>query len=52
VGLLISQVTGLLFISKMFIFIAGGALLLIDFLLLLWIAKVNQRDKLFESQVI
>ncbi|MDF2814441.1 MAG: hypothetical protein K0Q81_641 [Paenibacillus sp.] len=52
VGLLISQVTGLLFISKMFIFIAGGVLLLIDFLLLLWIAKVNQRDKLFESQVI
>jgi ABC-2 type transport system permease protein len=49
--LLAGQATGLLFFSTWMLAIAGAVLFVIDAALLLIIARMNQRDQLFERQV-
>lgn len=51
VGLLISQVSGLFFLSPFTLLIIGAALLIANGLLLRVITKFNQRNTLFESQI-
>ncbi|SFB13826.1 MULTISPECIES: ABC transporter permease subunit [unclassified Bacillus (in: firmicutes)] len=51
VGLIISQATGLFFMSPMMLFIIGVALLVANGVLLKVITKFNQRNALFESQI-
>ncbi|EKN68781.1 ABC transporter permease [Neobacillus bataviensis LMG 21833] len=51
VGLLISQVSGLFFLSPFILLIIGAALLIANGLLLNVITKFNQRNTLFESQI-
>ncbi|MGB8955892.1 MAG: ABC transporter permease subunit [Tumebacillaceae bacterium] len=51
VGLVISQATGLMFLQTSVLLIIGAVLLAANLLLLRQIAKMNQRDVLFEKQV-
>ncbi|MBW7476377.1 ABC transporter permease subunit [Paenibacillus oenotherae] len=51
VGLLIGQATGVLLISLAIMGIIGAVLMGVNLGLLAWIAKMNQRDQLFESQI-
>lgn len=51
VGLIISQVSGLFFLSPLTLFLIGVGLLVANGLLLKLITKFNQRNTLFESQI-
>jgi len=51
VGLIISQVSGLFFLSPLTLFLIGVGLLVANGILLKLIAKFNQRNTLFESQI-
>ncbi|WP_026566205.1 ABC transporter permease subunit [Bacillus sp. UNC41MFS5] len=51
VGLIISQVSGLFFLSPLTLFLIGVGLLIANGLLLKLITKFNQRNTLFESQI-
>ncbi|RFU70051.1 hypothetical protein D0469_07650 [Peribacillus saganii] len=51
VGILISQVTGLFFLSPFILLLIGGGFLLGNALLLKIITKLNDRNSLFESQI-
>ncbi|MFC0215613.1 ABC transporter permease subunit [Paenibacillus chartarius] len=51
VMLLVGQATGLLFLSGWVLWAAGAVLYAVDVVLLLSIARLNQRDVLFERQV-
>jgi ABC-2 type transport system permease protein len=51
VGILISQASGLFFLSPLILSLIGAALLIADGILLKLITKFNQRNKLFESQI-
>lgn len=51
VGLVISQATGMMFLQTSVLLIIGAVLLVANLLLLRQIAKMNQRDVLFEKQV-
>ncbi|WP_144553882.1 ABC transporter permease subunit [Bacillus sp. X1(2014)] len=51
VGLIISQVSGLFFLSPLTLFLIGVGLLVANGILLKLITKFNQRNTLFESQI-
>lgn len=51
VGLIISQVSGLFFLSPLTLFLIGAGLLLANAFLLKLITKFNKRNNLFESQI-
>ncbi|WP_180954094.1 ABC transporter permease subunit [Bacillus sp. M6-12] len=51
VGILISQVTGLFFLSPFILFLIGAGFLLGNALLLKVMTKLNDRNSLFESQI-
>ncbi|MEH7414859.1 ABC transporter permease subunit [Neobacillus drentensis] len=51
VGLIISQVSGLFFLSPLLLVLIGAGLLIANVLLLKAITKFNQRNALFESQI-
>lgn len=51
VALLVGQATGALLISPFIMGIIGAALMAVNLGLLVFIAKMNQRDQLFETQV-
>ena len=51
VGLLISNVSGLFFLSPLTLFLIGAGLLIANGFLLKLITKFNQRNNLFESQI-
>ncbi|PFP29719.1 hypothetical protein COJ96_08495 [Bacillus sp. AFS073361] len=51
VGLIISQVSGLFFLSPLTLFLIGVGLLVANGILLKIITKFNQRNTLFESQI-
>ena len=51
VGLIISQVSGLFFLSPLTLFLIGVGLLIANGVLLKLITKFNQRNTLFESQI-
>jgi len=51
VGMLVGQATGVLIIGPLLMGILGAVLLLLSVVLLRWIARMNQRDVLFERQV-
>ncbi|MDQ1911767.1 ABC transporter permease subunit [Paenibacillus sp. GD4] len=51
IGLLVSQSTGLVFLSPLILFAAGGALAVLDVLLLIFLIRRTSRNQLFESQI-
>jgi ABC-2 type transport system permease protein len=51
IGLLISQVSGLFFFNPFIIFLIGVILIILSVVILLKIAKMNERHILFEKQV-
>lgn len=51
IALAISQITGLVFLSIQLLLAIGLVLLIINILMLKWVAKFNQRHYLFERQV-
>lgn len=51
VGLILSQVSGLFFLSPFILFLIGSALFIANGCLLKVITKFNQRNTLFESQI-
>ncbi|MEH7075268.1 ABC transporter permease subunit [Neobacillus drentensis] len=51
VGLIISQVSGLFFLSPLTLFLIGAGLLIANGFLLKLITRFNQRNTLFESQI-
>ncbi|MEH7304888.1 ABC transporter permease subunit [Neobacillus drentensis] len=51
VGLIISQVSGLFFLSSLTLFFIGVGLLIANGIILKLITKFNQRNTLFESQI-
>ncbi|MBT2755338.1 ABC transporter permease subunit [Mesobacillus foraminis] len=51
VGIIISQASGLFFLSPLILFLIGVGLLLGNILLLKWVTKFNSRNNLFESQI-
>jgi ABC-2 type transport system permease protein len=51
VALMVGQVTGIFFINPIILFIIGLVLLIGNFILLKLMAKFNQRNALFESQI-
>lgn len=51
VGLLVSQITGMLLLNGMVLFGIGALLLVVSVVLLQRVAKMNQRNVLFEKQV-
>jgi ABC-2 type transport system permease protein len=51
IGLLVGQSTGLFFVNPLILFILGAALLAGNFFLLKMMARFNQRNALFESQI-
>lgn len=51
VGIIISQASGLFFLSPIILFLIGIGLLAGNCLLLIWVTKFNQRNNLFESQI-
>lgn len=51
VGIIISQVSGLFFLSPLILLIIGASLLIANGFLLKLITKYNQRNTLFESQI-
>jgi ABC-2 type transport system permease protein len=51
VGLIISNVSGLFFLSPLSLFLIGAGLLIANGFLLKLITKFNQRNNLFESQI-
>jgi ABC-2 type transport system permease protein len=51
IGLFVGQISGLFFINPLLLFILGLVLLIGNFILLKFMAKFNQRNALFESQI-
>ncbi|ASA22534.1 ABC transporter permease subunit [Paenibacillus donghaensis] len=51
VGLLIGQSTGAVMLNPLLLLLIGSVLLLLNGLLLMWVARLNERDLLFERQV-
>ncbi|MER8124636.1 hypothetical protein ABS198_20365, partial [Acinetobacter baumannii] len=47
IGLLVSQSTGLVFLSPLILFAAGGVLAVLDVLLFFFIIRRSSRDQLF-----
>jgi ABC-2 type transport system permease protein len=51
IGLFVGQISGLFFINPLLLFILGLVLLIGNLILLKFMAKFNQRNALFESQI-
>nr|WP_263328262.1 hypothetical protein [Neobacillus sp. Marseille-Q6967] len=51
VGVVISQASGLFFLSPMLLFITGLFLLITNLILIKLVTKYNQRNSLFQSQI-